>query len=194
MSSSNLPKLCLYISLSVFYYYFYLFIVFVFSYIFQALVLNSYYFLTLCLFVSIFEVSLTLPSFPSLFISFLLSFFHSYCHSFFLSLIFSFFILYFVLFIFIYFIIFYSSAFLWGLLPVSRSTTWLMFATPVRGHELSEIWGLFIQICEILSQQWNCVFSPLDVAVFIFPVLFRTSSIIFYVREFFRLTLKNSHP
>ena len=69
--------------------------------------------------------------------------------------------------------------------PVSGPTTWLMFATPVRGLELSEIWGLFIQICEILSQQWNCVFSPLDVAVFLFPILFRTSSIIFYVSKFF---------
>ena len=28
--------------------------------------------------------------------------------------------------------------------PVSGPTTWLMFATPVRGLELSEIWGLFI--------------------------------------------------
>ena len=44
----------------------------------------------------------------------------------------------------------------------------LCFATPVRGLELSGIWGLFIQICEIFSQQWNCVFSPLDVAVFLF--------------------------
>ena len=60
-----------------------------------------------------------------------------------------------------------------------------MFATPVRGLELSEIWGLFIQIREILLQQWNCVFSPLDVAVFLFPSCFRTSSIILYVSEFF---------
>ena len=40
-------------------------------------------------------------------------------------------------------------------LPSSRDcslvygpTTWLIFATPVRGLELSEIWGLYIQICE----------------------------------------------
>ena len=52
--------------------------------------------------------------------------------------------------------------------PVSRPTTWLMFATPLRGLELSEIWGLFIQICEILSQQWNWVFSPSSY----FPVLY----------------------
>ena len=113
MSSSNLPKLCLYISLSVFYYYFYLFIVFVFSYIFQTLVLNKYYFLTLCLFVSIFEVSLTLPylpSFPSLFISFLLSFFLSFLLSFF----FPFFNLLFLylIFRFIYFYLFYYFLFL----------------------------------------------------------------------------------
>ena len=75
---------------------------------------------------------------------------------------------------------------------MSGPTTWLMFATPVRG--LSEIWGLFIQICEILSQQWNCIFSLLDVAIFFVPVLFQTSSIIFYVSKFFRFTLENSEP
>ena len=68
---------------------------------------------------------------------------------------------------------------------VSKPTTWLMFAAPMRGLELSEIWDLFIQICEILSQQWNCIFSPLDVVVFLFPSCFQTSSIIFYVSEFF---------
>ena len=73
--------------------------------------------------------------------------------------------------------------------PVSGPTTWLLFATPVRGLELSEIWGLFIQIGEILLQQWNCVFSPLDVTVFFIPILFQTSSIIFYVSKFFRFTL-----
>ena len=60
--------------------------------------------------------------------------------------------------------------------PASGPMTWLMFATPVRGLELSEIWGLFIQICKILSQQWNCIFSPLDVAIFLFPSCFQTSS------------------
>ena len=43
-------------------------------------------------------------------------------------------------------------------------------------------------------KQWNCIFSPLDVAVFLFLILFRTSSIIFYVSEFFRFKLKNSNP
>ena len=78
--------------------------------------------------------------------------------------------------------------------PASGPMTWLMFAAPVRGLELSEIWGLFIQMCEILSQQWNSVFSQLDVAVFFIPVLFQTSSIILYVSEFLRFTLENYEP
>ena len=63
--------------------------------------------------------------------------------------------------------------------PVSGPTTWLMFATPVRRLELSEIWGLFIQICEILLQQWNCVFSPLDIAVFFIPPWFERQALYF---------------
>ena len=47
------------------------------------------------------------------------------------------------------------------------------------------------QISEILSQQWNCIFSPLDVAVFFIPVLFRTLSIKFYMSKLFRFMLKN---
>ena len=35
--------------------------------------------------------------------------------------------------------------------PVSGPTTWLKFATPLRGLKLSEIWGLFIQKSEIAS-------------------------------------------
>ena len=38
--------------------------------------------------------------------------------------------------------------------PVSGPTTWLMFATPVRGLELSEIWGLFKNI---LSNRLNAL-------------------------------------
>ena len=69
--------------------------------------------------------------------------------------------------------------------PVSGPTTWLMFATTVRGLELSEILGLLIQICEILSQQWNWVFSPLDVAaIFLFPSFFEHEHL-FYMSEFF---------
>ena len=79
--------------------------------------------------------------------------------------------------------------------PVSGPKTLLMFATPVRGLELSEIWGLFIQIREILSQQWNCVFSPLDVAAFLFPSCFRMSNIIFYMSKFFLISRsKNLDP
>ena len=69
--------------------------------------------------------------------------------------------------------------------PVSGPMTCLMFATPVKGLELSEIWGLFIQICEIRSQQCNCVFSPLVVAVFLFSSCLQTLSIIFKVSKFF---------
>ena len=83
-----------------------------------------------------------------------------------------------------FFLFFIPLPFLGDCSPVSRPTTWLMFATPVRGLELSEILGLFIQICEILSQQWNRVFSLLDVAIFLFPILFQMSSIIFYVSKF----------
>ena len=64
--------------------------------------------------------------------------------------------------------------------PVSGQTTWLMFATPVRGLELSEIWGLFIQICEILLQQWNCVFSLLDVPVSLFSRLIFESQALYF--------------
>ena len=65
--------------------------------------------------------------------------------------------------------------------PVSGPTNWLMFATPVRGLELSEIWGLFVQICEILLQQWNCIFSPLDVAVFLFSRLIFEHQALYYI-------------
>ena len=76
--------------------------------------------------------------------------------------------------------------------PVSGPTTWLMLATPMRGLELSEIWGIFIQICEILLHQWNCVFSPLDVALFLFSRLFsnvehfilREQIFLFHARKF----------
>ena len=47
---------------------------------------------------------------------------------------------------------FKSILFLFLCSSVSGPTTWLMFATPVRGLVLSEIWGLFIQICEILCK------------------------------------------
>ena len=62
---------------------------------------------------------------------------------------------------------------------MSRPTNCLMFATPVRGIKLSEILGLFFQVCEIFSQQWNCVFSPLDVAVFLFLSCFKCRTLYF---------------
>jgi hypothetical protein len=68
----------------------------------------------------------------------------------------------------------------------------LRYYNPEWGFSLRSCWlGQFVQSCEFLSRQWNCIFFLLDVAIFFFPSNFARRA---YILLCIFITLKNYDP